>query len=107
VQVKYANGVVHSRDNYLKTVTKVGLVFLIIGFLLLATLFSLVILFAVGGGPGEPGLPSPWGGICYVLFRVGDFLVLLCNHGCSFDCSWGISETARCLTVSVSCEWLL
>lgn len=73
MQVKYANGVVHSRDNYLKTVTKVGLVFLIIGFLLLATLFSLVILFAVGGGPGEPGLPSPWGEFVMFFFGLGTF----------------------------------
>lgn len=72
-QVKYSNGIVHFRDNYLKTLTKVGIVFLIVGFLLFTALIYLVVMFAVGGGPGSPGLPSPLGEFVLFFTRLGAF----------------------------------
>ena len=54
----------------MKTLIKIGIVFLIIGCLLFVGLFALLLLFAVGA-EGSPGLPSPLGNVVQFLFQLG------------------------------------
>ena len=54
----------------MKTLTKFGIVFLIVGCLLFVGLFALVLLFAVGG-EGSPPLPFPLGNVVQFFFELG------------------------------------